>query len=91
MCVWCVYIQYVDFFFFNLSGQISRQPEVILESGPSGYYHQGVWQALGGSTVWQFNTSSAITQCLRGKVIKMYGDSTIRQWFEYFNGALSGR
>uniref|UniRef100_A0A669CSS0 Neurexophilin and PC-esterase domain family member 3 n=1 Tax=Oreochromis niloticus TaxID=8128 RepID=A0A669CSS0_ORENI len=70
--------------------QQKKGKEVSLESGPSGYYYQGVWRALGGTTVWQFNTSSAITQCLRGKVIKMYGDSTIRQWFEYFNGAISG-
>ncbi|XP_003452411.1 NXPE family member 3 isoform X2 [Oreochromis niloticus] len=59
-----------------------------VESGPSGYYYQGVWRALGGTTVHQFNTSSAITRCLKGKVVHMYGDSTIRQWFEYFNATL---
>uniref|UniRef100_A0A3Q4H585 NXPE C-terminal domain-containing protein n=1 Tax=Neolamprologus brichardi TaxID=32507 RepID=A0A3Q4H585_NEOBR len=62
-----------------------------VESGPSGYYYQGVWRALGGTTVSQFNTSSAITQCLKGKVVHLYGDSTIRQWFEYLNTALPGR
>lgn len=31
----------------------------------------------------QFNDSSAVTQCLKDKVINMYGDSTARQWFEY--------
>nr|XP_033470760.1 NXPE family member 3-like [Epinephelus lanceolatus] len=51
-------------------------------SGPSGYYYHGMWRALGGPTVHQFNTS-AISQCLKGKVVHMYGDSTIRQWFEY--------
>ncbi|CAI5660870.1 unnamed protein product [Oreochromis niloticus] len=59
-----------------------------VESEPSGYYYQGVWRALGGTTVHQFNTSSAITQCLKGKVVHMYGDSTMRQWFEYLNAAL---
>ncbi|KAL3966296.1 DNA polymerase epsilon subunit 1 [Sarotherodon galilaeus] len=59
-----------------------------MESGPSGYYYQGVWRALDGTTVSQFNTSSAITQCLKGKVVHLYGDSTIRQWFEYLNTAL---
>ncbi|XP_035771672.1 NXPE family member 3-like, partial [Neolamprologus brichardi] len=58
------------------------------ESEPSGYYYQGVWRALDGSTVHQFNTSSAITQCLKGKVVHMYGDSTMRQWFEYLNASL---
>ncbi|KAM8908092.1 NXPE family member 3-like [Spinachia spinachia] len=58
-------------------------------SAPSGYYYQGVWRALVGNTLSQFE-SSAITQCLKGKVIHMYGDSTIRQWFEFLNAALPG-
>uniref|UniRef100_A0A3Q0RJJ4 NXPE C-terminal domain-containing protein n=1 Tax=Amphilophus citrinellus TaxID=61819 RepID=A0A3Q0RJJ4_AMPCI len=40
---------------------------------------------LGGTTVCQFNTSSAISQCLKGKTVLLYGDSTIRQWFEDLN------
>uniref|UniRef100_A0A3Q0S8L8 Neurexophilin and PC-esterase domain family member 3 n=1 Tax=Amphilophus citrinellus TaxID=61819 RepID=A0A3Q0S8L8_AMPCI len=56
-----------------------------VESGPSGYYYNGMWQAVGGPAVHQFNTPSAIIQCLKGKVVHLYGDSTIRQWFEYFN------
>ncbi|XP_030608742.1 NXPE family member 3-like [Archocentrus centrarchus] len=59
-----------------------------VESGPSGYYYQGVWRALGGNTVRQFDTSSAITQCLKGKVVHMYGDSTMRQWYEHLNETL---
>uniref|UniRef100_A0A3B4FDF0 Neurexophilin and PC-esterase domain family, member 3 n=1 Tax=Pundamilia nyererei TaxID=303518 RepID=A0A3B4FDF0_9CICH len=59
-----------------------------VESKPSGYYYQDVWRALGGTTVHQFNTSSAITRCLKGKLVHMYGDSTMRQWFEYLNAAL---
>uniref|UniRef100_A0A8C9XNZ2 Neurexophilin and PC-esterase domain family member 3 n=1 Tax=Sander lucioperca TaxID=283035 RepID=A0A8C9XNZ2_SANLU len=58
-----------------------------VKPGPSGYYYQGVWQALGGTTVRQFN-NFAISQCLKGKGVYMYGDSTIRQWFEYLNAAL---
>ncbi|XP_038595224.1 NXPE family member 3-like [Micropterus salmoides] len=67
------------------------QPEMkssSVKSGPSGYYYQGVWRAVGGTTVHQFNTSSAISQCLKGKKVHLYGDSTIRQWFEYFRAAL---
>uniref|UniRef100_A0A3P8U4Z2 Neurexophilin and PC-esterase domain family member 3 n=1 Tax=Amphiprion percula TaxID=161767 RepID=A0A3P8U4Z2_AMPPE len=59
-----------------------------MESGLSGYYYKDEWQTLSGTKVQQFNTPSAITQCLKGKVVHLYGDSTIRQWFEYFNGAL---
>ncbi|KAJ8410532.1 hypothetical protein AAFF_G00194360 [Aldrovandia affinis] len=52
---------------------------------PSGFYYQDAWQAVGGVPVQQFNDTSAITECLRGKVVNMYGDSTVRQWFEYLN------
>ncbi|KAL2081068.1 hypothetical protein ACEWY4_022921 [Coilia grayii] len=51
---------------------------------PSGYYFQGSWRPLSGIPIQQFNDSSAITQCLRGKLFYMFGDSTVRQWFEYF-------
>ncbi|XP_065807404.1 NXPE family member 3-like isoform X1 [Labrus bergylta] len=67
------------------------QPEVDQgsgKSGLSGYYYQGVWRSLGGTKVHQFNNSSAISQCLKGKVVHMYGDSTVRQWFEYFDASL---
>ncbi|XP_075932092.1 NXPE family member 3-like [Anarhichas minor] len=72
--------------------QKEGQPQVkssTVTSGPSGYYYQGVWRALGGTTVREFN-ASAISQCLKGKVVHMYGDSTIRQWFEFFDATLPG-
>ncbi|KAM6961549.1 LOW QUALITY PROTEIN: NXPE family member 3-like [Tautogolabrus adspersus] len=58
------------------------------KSGLSGYYYQGVWRSLDGTKVYQFNNSSAISQCLKGKVVHLYGDSTIRQWFEYLSASL---
>ncbi|XP_029902318.1 NXPE family member 3-like [Myripristis murdjan] len=67
------------------------QPEVkssTVKPEPAGYYYQGAWQALGGTTVRQFSDSSAISQCLTGKVVNLYGDSTMRQWFEYLNSVL---
>ncbi|XP_051563837.1 NXPE family member 3-like isoform X1 [Myxocyprinus asiaticus] len=57
--------------------------EKNLEYIPSGYYYQGLWRPLSGVTMRQFNDSSAITQCLRGKMVYMYGDSTVRQLYEY--------
>uniref|UniRef100_A0A3Q3FCB4 NXPE C-terminal domain-containing protein n=1 Tax=Labrus bergylta TaxID=56723 RepID=A0A3Q3FCB4_9LABR len=30
---------------------------------------------------------SNYNQCLKGKVVHMYGDSTVRQWFEYFDNS----
>ncbi|KAI9527859.1 hypothetical protein NQZ68_026907 [Dissostichus eleginoides] len=67
------------------------QPEVessIVNFQASGYYYQGLWRALDGTKVRQFTGASAITQCLKGKVVHLYGDSTIRQWFEFLNAAL---
>ncbi|XP_029386377.1 NXPE family member 3 isoform X2 [Echeneis naucrates] len=63
------------------SSSIKEEP---IKVTPSGYYYANSWRALGGVTMRQFNETSAITQCLRNKVINMYGDSTVRQWFEYF-------
>ncbi|XP_031732723.1 NXPE family member 3-like [Anarrhichthys ocellatus] len=69
-------------------GQLKVKSSTVT-SGPSGYYYQGVWRALGGTTVCEFSVS-AISQCLKGKVVHMYGDSTVRQWFEFLNTALPG-
>ncbi|CAL1582088.1 unnamed protein product [Knipowitschia caucasica] len=51
--------------------------------GPSGYYYEDRWKPVNGFQIRQFNDSANVTQCLRNKMIYMYGDSTVRQWFEY--------
>ncbi|XP_008399528.1 NXPE family member 3-like isoform X2 [Poecilia reticulata] len=61
--------------------------EMTFKVRPSGYYYKGAWQALDGSRVHQFN-SSAISQCLKGKAVHIYGDSTVRQWYEYLTNSL---
>ncbi|XP_072233933.1 NXPE family member 3-like isoform X2 [Leuresthes tenuis] len=71
----------------KLKGQSERKSNVTI-TGPSGYYYQGAWRALDGTIVHNFNTSKASSQCLKGKVVHLYGDSTIRQWFEYIVTAL---
>ncbi|KAM4712406.1 NXPE family member 3-like [Anableps anableps] len=60
----------------NMSGEGVR-------ARPAGYYYQGEWRALDGTTVHQFNNATALSQCLKGKVLHLYGDSTVRQWFEF--------
>ncbi|XP_056145840.1 NXPE family member 3 [Lampris incognitus] len=77
----------------NVLPKMKDKPEVESSSTqsepvkviPSGYYYGGSWKPLAGVTMHQFNDSSAIIQCLKGKVVNMYGDSTVRQWFEYLN------
>ncbi|XP_075060983.1 NXPE family member 3-like [Mixophyes fleayi] len=53
------------------------------ESGqPSGFYYGDVWTSficLGQ----HFPQPSDALACLKGKDIHMFGDSTLRQWFEY--------
>ncbi|XP_034546053.1 NXPE family member 3-like [Notolabrus celidotus] len=85
--------------FINASGadsvtvlpQRKEQPGINKGNGTSelsGYYYQGEWRTLGGTRVRQFNSSSAISQCLKGKEVHLYGDSTVRQWYEYIGASL---
>uniref|UniRef100_A0A3B3HH69 NXPE C-terminal domain-containing protein n=1 Tax=Oryzias latipes TaxID=8090 RepID=A0A3B3HH69_ORYLA len=62
----------------------------IVRTEPSGYYYHGAWRPLDGTKVHQFNSSTAVSQCLRGKGLHLFGDSTIRQWFEYFIASFPG-
>ncbi|KAM8856140.1 NXPE family member 3 isoform 1-T1 [Spinachia spinachia] len=57
---------------------------------PSGYFYRDSWRPLGDVSMRQFNDLSDITQCLKNKVINMYGDSTVRQWFEYLIALVPG-
>uniref|UniRef100_UPI00398E6C0A NXPE family member 3-like n=1 Tax=Pristiophorus japonicus TaxID=55135 RepID=UPI00398E6C0A len=52
---------------------------------PSGFYYQDQWMAK-TCNIQRFDTPASITDCLRGKKVFIFGDSTIRQWFEYLIG-----
>ncbi|XP_033114900.1 NXPE family member 3-like [Anneissia japonica] len=54
---------------------------------PSGYYHNDVWYSNICRT-HQFTIKEA-ESCLRNKDLKFYGDSTLRQWFEFLTAKLS--
>lgn len=72
------------FCFFSDTFQVERSVKAEpVKLATSGYYYQESWRPLGGLTVQQFNESSAVIQCLKNKVINMFGDSTVRQWFEH--------
>lgn len=78
---------------FMLLNVLSGEPEVKIWNGqhkPSGYYFQGLWRVIGGTAVQHFDTLSAVTQCLKGKKVHLYGDSTIRQWFEHLSSTVPG-
>lgn len=57
----------------------------------AGYYFNDTWRSLSGSAVQQFNDPSAITRCLRGKIVYMLGDSTLRQWYKYLTAFVPGK
>ncbi|XP_077117860.1 NXPE family member 3-like isoform X1 [Ranitomeya variabilis] len=69
----------------RFSDLLSKLP--ICKSGlnisqPSGFYNGDIWTSL----VCQghhFPHPSGALDCLKGKDIHMFGDSTLRQWFEY--------
>ncbi|XP_078416177.1 NXPE family member 3-like [Cetorhinus maximus] len=56
---------------------------------PSGFYYQDQWISS-SCKVQRFNTPASIRDCLSGKKVYIFGDSTIRQWFEYLTGFVSG-
>ncbi|XP_077435328.1 NXPE family member 3-like isoform X2 [Vanacampus margaritifer] len=67
----------------------SNQKSDPMKLATSGYYYQDAWRPLGGVAMRHFNAAS-VTQCLANKVVYMYGDSTIRQWYEYLVAVLPG-
>ncbi|XP_041067984.1 NXPE family member 3-like isoform X2 [Carcharodon carcharias] len=56
---------------------------------PSGFYYQDQWMSS-SCNIQRFNTPASITDCLRGKKVYIFGDSTVRQWFEYLTGFVPG-
>nr|XP_057937477.1 NXPE family member 3-like [Doryrhamphus excisus] len=63
------------------------KPDAVNQA-TSGYYYQESWRTLGDIAMRHFD-SSAIAQCLTNKVVHLYGDSTIRQWFDFLVKALA--
>ncbi|XP_075398710.1 NXPE family member 3 isoform X2 [Tenrec ecaudatus] len=59
-------------------------PELSQGSGrfPSGYYYANQWRPR-DFKMRQFSDPDNVTKCLQRKVVYLFGDSTIRQWFEY--------
>ncbi|XP_069502530.1 NXPE family member 3-like [Ambystoma mexicanum] len=49
---------------------------------PTGFYYNDVWTSLTCSHK-MFASSATASACLKGKIVYMFGDSTLRQWWEY--------
>ncbi|XP_030043534.1 NXPE family member 3 isoform X2 [Microcaecilia unicolor] len=55
---------------------------------PSGFYFNDVWMSR-VCTGKRFPNPSDMRRCLRGKIVYMFGDSTLRQWWEYLVNVIS--
>lgn len=65
--------------------------EVSQGSGtfPSGYFYKDQWRPR-RFKMRRFNDPDNITECLQRKMVYLFGDSTIRQWFEYLTMFVPG-
>ncbi|XP_058873088.1 NXPE family member 1-like [Acipenser ruthenus] len=54
---------------------------------PSGFFHSGRWSSS-YCRMRSFQNVSDMNQCLQGKQVYLRGDSTMRQWIEYFGSTL---
>uniref|UniRef100_A0A8D0HMC3 NXPE C-terminal domain-containing protein n=1 Tax=Sphenodon punctatus TaxID=8508 RepID=A0A8D0HMC3_SPHPU len=52
---------------------------------PPGFYYNDLWVSL-SCMGRSFSTPALALACLKGKIIHMIGDSTLRQWWEYLLG-----
>ncbi|XP_026054533.1 NXPE family member 3-like [Carassius auratus] len=55
---------------------------------PAGFYLKDVWKSFVCNTQ-QFD-SAQMLKCLQNKIVYMIGDSTTRQWFEFFESKVPG-
>ncbi|XP_069089629.1 NXPE family member 4-like isoform X2 [Pleurodeles waltl] len=50
---------------------------------PGGHFYQNIWQPVSCS-MKRFTSQDEINGCLRGKSLRLIGDSTLIQWMKYF-------
>ncbi|XP_051543536.1 NXPE family member 3-like isoform X1 [Myxocyprinus asiaticus] len=55
---------------------------------PAGFYFQDVWKSFVCKT--KHFSRTEMGNCLKNKIVYMMGDSTTRQWFEYFLRTVPG-
>ncbi len=56
-------------------------------TSPVGYMHKGVWNSLRCKSTYD-GSSKALNECFKGKYIWLFGDSTTRQFFTWFQPRL---
>ncbi|KAM3923000.1 NXPE family member 1-like [Leptodactylus fuscus] len=56
---------------------------------PSGYVLQNKWRPV-FCNIPNITTQDQMYACMKDKMVYLYGDSTVRQWFDYLANALKG-
>ncbi|XP_060689628.1 NXPE family member 3-like isoform X2 [Hemiscyllium ocellatum] len=56
---------------------------------PSGFYYKDRWMST-TCNIYHFDTPAKMADCLRRKKVYLFGDSTMRQWFEYLTQSIPG-
>ena len=56
---------------------------------PTGYFFKNIWSSASCQT-GSFFSADTISRCLKGKKLKLMGDSTVRQWQETLMNTLKG-
>lgn len=89
--VWFVGEEFQNISFFPFFFSETNNLELSQDSGtfPSGYYYKDQWRPR-KLKMRQFNDPDNITECLQRKLVYLFGDSTIRQWFEYLTTFVPG-
>lgn len=89
--VWFVGEEFQNISFFSFFFSETNNLELSQDSGtfPSGYYYKDQWRPR-KLKMRQFNDPDNITECLQRKLVYLFGDSTIRQWFEYLTTFVPG-
>uniref|UniRef100_A0A8C5PXF3 NXPE C-terminal domain-containing protein n=1 Tax=Leptobrachium leishanense TaxID=445787 RepID=A0A8C5PXF3_9ANUR len=65
-----------------LKGSLILTSVSLMNLDPSGFFYQDVWISRSCRNR-PFPDSVSASSCLHGRVLYMFGDSTLRQWWEY--------
>ncbi|RXN12346.1 NXPE family member 3-like protein [Labeo rohita] len=76
-------------FLLPWEGTVEKCRSGLTTPVPAGFYLKDVWKSFVCNTR-QFSPEQ-IGSCLKNKIVYLMGDSTTRQWFEYFEKIVPGK
>nr|XP_055038544.1 NXPE family member 3-like isoform X1 [Misgurnus anguillicaudatus] len=70
------------------NGTIERCRSGLTTPVPAGFYFKDIWKSFVCNT--QEFSPAQMGNCLKNKIVYLFGDSTTRQWFEYLERKVPG-